>query len=318
MRQHALQPPTARRSSTEWVLLHRPVQWTKNAVVLSALVFGGQAGSSTQIARALIAVVAFCLASSAGYIWNDWRDRERDRLHPEKRLRPIASGRIRPRSALLWSVVLLFASLILSALVSPLLSLVVATYTVLMATYTARLKHLPVIDVVIIATGFVLRAIAGAVAVAVPMSRWLVVCTFLLALFLGFGKRRHELVALGNMAVLHRPALGGYSKRMLNVLIALTAGLTLAAYIGYAATTPTVTTHWPMLLTVPLVAFAIGRYLILVLRRDSGGSPELLLLRDVPLIVAIVCWSLAIGAILVVFQDSSDAANLTQAIASCC
>ncbi len=286
----------------EWVLLHRPVQWTKNAVVLSALVFGGQAGSFSHVARALIAVLAFCLVSSAGYIWNDWWDRERDRLHPEKRLRSIASGRIQPHAALLWSAALLFGSSVLSLLVSPLLLLVIAGYAGLMAAYTARLKHIPIVDVVVIAIGFVLRAIAGAVAVTVPMSRWLLVCTFLLALFLGYCKRRHELVALREVAARHRPALGGYTRRIVNSLIVVTSGLTLVAYTVYAATTPTVTTHWPMLLTAPLVAFAIGRYLVLVFRHNSGGSPEFVLLRDVPLILAIVSWALTIGAVLIRFQ----------------
>lgn len=292
------------RAWMEWLLLHRPVQWTKNAVVLSALVFGGQAGSSTQIARALIAALAFCLVSSAGYIWNDWWDRERDRLHPEKRRRPIASGKIHPRAALLWSGALLVATSSLSLLVSPLLLLVIVVYGVLSAVYTTRLKHLPVLDVVVLALGFVLRASAGAVAVNVPMSRWLLVCTFLLALFLGFSKRRHELVTLGEAAATHRPALGGYSRRVVNGMIVVTAGLTLGAYTVYAATTPTVTPHWPMLLTVPLVAFAIGRYLVLVFRHNAGGSPELLLVRDAPLILIIVSWVLTIAVVLARFQAS--------------
>lgn len=288
----------------DWVQLHRPVQWTKNVVVISALVFGGQVGSLPHVARALVAVLAFCLVSSAGYILNDWRDRERDRLHPEKRFRPIAAGRIRPQYALRWGGVLLVAAFVLSALVSPMLFLVVVTYSVLSAAYTARLKHVPIVDVVMIAAGFVLRAIAGAVAVDVPMSRWLLVCTFLLALFLGFGKRRHEYVTLGGLADKHRPSLGGASERMLNGLIVTTAASALLAYTAYAATTPTVTTHWPMLLTVPLVAAAIGRYIVIIFRHGSGGSPENTLLRDVPLLVAIGLWGLAIVAVLLRYQVS--------------
>lgn len=288
----------------DWMHLHRPVQWTKNVVVLSALVFGGQVGSPLHVAKALIAVLAFCLASSAGYILNDWWDRERDRLHPEKRFRPIAAGRIRPQDALRWGGVLLVAALVLSAFVSPMLLLVIMTYSVLSTAYTARLKHVPVVDVVIIAVGFVLRAIAGAVAVDVPMSRWLLVCTFLLALFLGFGKRRHEYVALGDLADKHRPSLGGTSERMLNGLILTTAACVLLAYTAYAATTPTVTTHWPMLLTAPLVAAAIGRYLVVIFRHGSGGSPENVLLHDVPLILAIGTWGLAIVAVLLRYQVS--------------
>lgn len=289
----------------EWVLLHRPVQWTKNAVVLSALIFGGQAGIPSQVARAVVAVLAFCIVSSAGYIWNDLRDRERDRLHPEKRLRPIASCRIRPLAALLWSIALLVVGFGLSILVSPLLLLTVAIYIALMAAYTIRLKHVPLLDVVIIALGFVLRAVAGAFAVDVPMSGWLLVCTFLLALFLGFGKRRNELSTLGEDAAEHRPALRGYSNQRLNALIIATAGLTLIAYTAYAATTPTVTTHWPLLLTAPAVAVAIGRYLVLVYRHNAGGSPEVLLLRDAPLLLAIGIWALAIVAVLSRYQQMS-------------
>lgn len=287
----------------EWLLLHRPVQWIKNVVVLSALVFGGQAGDPSQVARALVAVLAFCLVSSAGYIWNDVRDRERDRLHPEKRLRPIAARRIRPHTAMTWSVGLLTLGLGVSLLVSPLLLLAVGLYSGLMVTYTSRLKHISVLDVVVIALGFVLRAVAGAFAVDVPMSGWLLGCTFLLALFLGFGKRRSELVTLGDMAARHRPSLGGYSGPMLNRLLFATSRLTVIAYTAYAATTPTVTTHWPMLLTAPLVAFAIGRYLVLVYRHNAGGSPETLLLRDTPLILTIVLWVLVVLAVLVRYQQ---------------
>jgi len=289
-------------SWADWVQLLRPVQWTKNVVVLSALVFGGEAGFPDHVARALVAVLAFCLVSSAGYILNDWRDRDRDRLHPEKRFRPIASGKICERDALRSGGVLLVAAMMLSALVSPSLLAVIVTYGALSAAYTVQLKHVPVIDVVIIAVGFVLRAIAGAVAVDVPMSWWLLVCTFLLALFLGFGKRRHEFVALGYVAEKHRPSLSGYSERVLNGLILATAGSVLLAYTVYAATTPTVTVHWPMLLTVPLVTMAIGRYLVLIFHHGSGGSPESILLRDVPLILAIASWALAIVAVLVRFQ----------------
>lgn len=287
---------------TDWVRLHRPLQWTKNLVVLSALVFGGQADSPSHVVRAFIAVLAFVLVSSAGYIWNDWWDRERDRVHPEKCHRPIASGQVEPSAALVWGACLLITAAALSLLVSPSLIAIIAIYTLLMVAYTTYLKHMPVLDVVVIAVGFVLRAVAGAVAVDVAMSRWLLVCTLLLSLFLGYGKRRHEFISLGRRAALHRPALGFYSMRLLDGLILTTAGLTLLAYTAYAATTATVTTHWPMLLTVPIVAFAVGRYLGLVFRHNSGGSPEAILVRDRPLVLAIGCWALAMVAILARFQ----------------
>ncbi len=286
------------------MLLHRPVQWTKNVVVLSALVFGGRADSPAHVANALLAMVTFCLVSSAGYIWNDWWDRERDRLHPEKRFRPIASGKVRPKPALMWSGGLILGASILSLGVSASLFAVIVLYMLLTGAYTARLKLIPVLDVVVLALAFVLRAIAGAVAVDVPMSRWLIVCTVLLALFLGFGKRRHELVTLRERAALHRPSLGAYSEPMLDALIGASAGLTLIAYTAYAATTPTVTMNWPMLTTVPPVAFALGRYVFLIYRHNLGGSPEHILLHDRLLIAAILAWSVLVVALLMRFQVS--------------
>jgi len=286
----------------DWARLHRPLQWTKNLIVLSALVFGGQADSIPHVVSALITVLAFVLVSSAGYIWNDWWDRERDRLHPEKRHRPIASRQVDPSAALFWAGGLLVTASALSLLVSPALLAIIAIYTLLTGTYTIYLKHVPVLDVVVIAVGFVLRAVAGAVAVDVSMSSWLLVCTLLLSLFLGYGKRRHEFITLGQRAALHRPALGLYSVRLLDGLILTTAGLTLLAYTAYAATTATVTTHWPMLLTVPIVLFAVGRYLVLIFRHNSGGSPEAILVRDLPLILAIGGWTLAMVAVLAFFQ----------------
>lgn len=302
MRRDTLGASIAELPWADWVRLHRPLQWTKNLVVLSALVFGGQADSASHVVMALTAVLSFMLVSSAGYIWNDWWDRERDRVHPEKRHRPIASGRVEPGAALLWGTSLLVAALALSLLVSPALLAIIAIYALLMGAYTTHLKHVPVLDVVVIAVGFVLRAVAGAVAVDVAMSRWLLVCTLLLSLFLGYGKRRHEFISLGQRAALHRPALGLYSVRLLNGLILTTASLTLLAYTAYAATTATVTTHWPMVVTVPIVVFAVGRYLILIFRHNSGGSPEAILVRDRPLILAIGSWAVAIIAVLARFQ----------------
>lgn len=187
-----------------WLRLVRPIQWAKNAVVLAALVFGHVWDDPANIVRALAAALAFCLISSAGYILNDWVDIDRDRHHPIKRNRPLASDMIAVRPAVWLAVVLLVASLAISLAVSPWLALVIVAYGVLMSGYSLWLKHLVIVDVFVIAIGFLLRALAGGVAVGVRVSSWLMLCTVLLALFLGFSKRRSEMMTLDEAAAWHR------------------------------------------------------------------------------------------------------------------
>jgi len=280
------------------VRLVRPHQWTKNAVVLAGVAFSGRADEPDQLLRAVLALVGFCLVSSAVYVFNDWHDRAEDRRHPTKCRRPIAAGLVSPRRALSLSFSLLAASLAISAPLSLTLAGIGLMYAALMTAYTLWFRRVPFLDVLVIACGFVLRALAGAVAVDVPLSRWLFVCTLLLAILLGLGKRRNELRMLHGDTARHRPSLAGYSRIDLDRLIQAVAVLTCAAYVLYAVAVPTFGRSLPMYLTVPFVVLAISRYLYLVFRRNLGGSPEVLLVRDRPLFLSIVAWSISVTLVL--------------------
>jgi 4-hydroxybenzoate polyprenyltransferase len=276
----------------------RPLQWSKNAVVLAGLVFSGNAGNPELVLRAVLATFAFCLVSSSMYVFNDWHDRAEDGLHPLKQLRPIASGAIQPERALGLGIALLGMGLILAAAVSLAVALVVLTYALLMVAYTLRFREIAVVDILVIATGFVLRAIAGAVAVSVSISVWLFVCTLLLALMLGVGKRRQEVNAQGTGGGLRRPSLSSYSRSNLDAWLAGLGVMTILAYTLYTFAVPSYGRGLPMIVTVPFVIAAIGRYLYLVFRFNLGGSPEILLVRDRILLGCIVSWIVAAGAVL--------------------
>jgi 4-hydroxybenzoate polyprenyltransferase len=282
-----------------YVRLLRPHHWTKNAVVLAGVVFSGRAGDPTYLIRAALALVAFCLCSSAVYVFNDWHDRAEDRLHPTKRRRPIALGQVSTPGALALAGGMAAVALMLGVSIRPLVAGVLAAYLGLMVLYTLFLRRLPIFDILAIAIGFVLRAVAGAATVSVPLSVWLFVCTMLLALLLGLGKRRHELRMLHGETSHHRPSLVGYGQLQLDkVMLAVTA-LTFSAYLAYTLVVPSYGRSLPMALTVPFVALALARYLYLVFRRNLGGSPEWLLVRDRPLFASIVAWALAVGAVLI-------------------
>lgn len=281
---------------TPWVRLLRPVQWSKNSVVYAAMVFGHQS-SVADLINATLTFIAFCALSSATYIFNDWSDIERDRHHPVKRFRPLAAGEICPRRAAVVGVALFVAAFAVSLSVSPWLTLVLLGYAALMATYTHWLKRVMILDVFVIAAGFLLRAIAGGVAVNVPISSWLMLCTMLLALFLGFCKRRNELTTLDKDAALHRTSLRGYTTEVLDQFILITAASSVMAYAMYTFSAETVPESGVMMVTVPIVIFALFRYLHLVYARRLGGAPEVLLFRDWPLLGSIVVWGLTVLAI---------------------
>ena len=286
------------RSGSALLRLARPQQWVKNAVVLAGLVFAEAASQAHAVVEAFTALLAFILASAAIYVFNDLRDAVADRLHPLKRSRPIAAGTISPQSAARFSVLLAVVALLVGAVVTPLLAFIILSYMAMMIGYTLWFKRVPILDVSVIAIGFVMRAVGGAVAVAVPISPWLLLCAFLLALFLGFGKRRAELISLGAGAVEHRQALQGYTGQLLDQLVGITAVSALVTYAMYTVVSSNAPPNDSMLFTVPLVAFAIFRYLFLVYGRGLGGSPEGLLLRDRWLLVSVLLWA-AIALILV-------------------
>lgn len=275
-------------TDTAWALLRamRPLQWTKNAVLLAALVFADRLFDSGDVATAIAAVLVFCALSSAIYLLNDVRDVEQDRTHPVKRLRPIAAGQLAPRSAMIAAAGLLVGAVAGAFWIRPAFAGVAVAYVCLMIAYSMGLKSLVLVDVIAIAVGFVLRAVAGAVAIDVQISSWLLACTLLLALFLAFGKRRHELESLPDAAS-HRRNLESYTIPLLDQLCLLTAGATVACYTLYVIEARAGTA---MILTVPVVAYAIFRYLFLMHRRGSGGRPEKALFEDLPLLVAVAAW----------------------------
>lgn len=268
----------------------RPAQWLKNGVVFAGLVFGGKLLEPDAVAGAALAALAFCLLSSGFYLVNDVRDRDADRLHPVKRLRPVAAGELAPRTAGVLGALLVAVGVTGSGLLDWRLFLVFLAYAGLMTVYNLGLKEIAILDVFAIATGFVLRAVAGAIAVNVSISPWLLVCTVLLALLIGFGKRRYELVALDN-ARGHRQNLGVYNQAMLDQSVAVTAAGTLIAYAVYTFDSESAQNHHQMMLTIPIVAYGVFRYLYLLYLGGQGGAPEAMLLTDRPLMAAVATWA---------------------------
>ena len=279
----------------------RPAQWLKNGVVFAGLIFGGKLLQPAAVANAALAALAFCLLSSGFYLVNDVRDRDADRLHPVKRLRPVPAGELAPRTAVLLGVILVLVAMAASALLSWSLLLVFVAYAGLMTGYNLGLKEIAILDVFAIAAGFVLRAVGGAIAVDVSISPWLLVCTMLLALLIGFGKRRHELVALDN-AKGHRRNLSVYNQQMLDQSVAVTAAGTLIAYAVYTFDSESAQYHHRMMLTIPIVAYAVFRYLFLLYLGGQGGAPEAMLLTDRPLLASVAAWA-AVSAFLFYFAS---------------
>ncbi len=294
------------------LLALRPRQWTKNLALFVGVVFAGRLFTLPSFARSCVAFVVFCLASSCIYLLNDLLDLENDRQHPVKRLRPLASGRLPISWAIGGIVVLLLACVVLTTLlfflpIAPLpdifvpiganvlFALSVAAYLLLMMLYSMHLKHVILLDVFIIAAGFVLRILAGAVVIPVSISPWLYLVTILLALFLALSKRRHELVLLQDAAGSHRQILNEYNLPMLDQMITIVVSATLMAYSLYTFEGPT--GNHRLMVTIPLVLYGMFRYLYLVYKHKEGGSPEEVLLRDRHMLVTVV---LCIAIIIIV------------------
>ena len=296
-----LESDAARTSTVRLLLISlRPEQWTKNLFVFAGVLFGGHLLDVPAMLRAVAAFAVFCALSGVVYLFNDLADRAADQQHPLKRLRPIASGRLSPSTAAIAATILGVASLAAAVLLSPMFAALSATYVALLVLYSVVLKHLVIIDALTIAAGFVLRAAAGAIAVFVPISHWLLVCTTLLALFLVLSKRRHELTLLADGAMTHRPILEEYSPYLLDQMIAVVTASTLVAYSVYSTSTETAerlnTTR--LGLTIPFVLYGIFRYLYLVHQKRAGGSPADLLLTDRPLLACVGLWALGVALIL--------------------
>ena len=292
----------------------RPRQWTKNGIIYFAFIFtinqrwelGQWAEGLELFGTATAAFLLFCVLSSATYLINDLLDASQDRLHPQKRRRPIAAGEVGPRTALAVALGMFAAGIGLSFLLEPWFGAVAFGYLLLTGAYSLGLRRLALLDVLALSGGYLLRAVAGAVVIQVPVSPWLYIVTGLGALLIGFGKRRNELVLAEDQeeAARQRQALQGYSVRLLDQLISVVAPATLIAYILYTFTAENLPADHTMMLTIPLVTYALFRYLYLVYQRNLGESPEELLLKDLPLIAAGLLWLLTVVGVLAVARGS--------------
>jgi 4-hydroxybenzoate polyprenyltransferase len=276
----------------------RPRQWIKNVIVFFALVFDKQLFQLEPALRTLAGFALFSLISSAVYIFNDIADIEADRQHPKKKERPLPSGELPVNTARIFGVFLVAFVLPTAYMLTPAFSVVLALYFLMMIAYTSKLKHVPILDVMIIATGFVLRVHSGVTLIAVErFSPWLYVITTLGALYLGFGKRRAELELLSDGAGSHRKVLDGYTIPLLDQFITIVSGTTIVAYSLYTFTAPNLPDNHAMMLTIPFVIYAIFRYLYLVQISHVTGSPEEVVLTDRPLQVAIILWGIVVMAV---------------------
>jgi 4-hydroxybenzoate polyprenyltransferase len=278
------------------VRLLRPAHWAKNVFVLAPLVFAQQMTDPTSLTRGLFAFASFCLASSAVYVWNDIRDRAEDRLHPLKRHRPLAAGTVSVGSAVTLALTLAAAALASAAYLGVRFFVILAVYLVLNQLYSAGLKHVVILDVMIVSMGFVLRVLAGGAAVDVHISAWILLCTFFIALFLAFSKRRHELILLADEASGQRPVLSHYNPAFLDQMINVVTASTVVAYAIYAISPETVEKfHTQRLIyTLPLVLFGIFRYLYLIYQKHTHRNPTEAILRDGPFLVNIFLWAAAV------------------------
>ncbi|GAW93994.1 decaprenyl-phosphate phosphoribosyltransferase [Calderihabitans maritimus] len=280
------------------ILELRPKQWTKNLIVFAALIFSENIFDAELLIRSIGAFFAFCFISGTVYILNDIFDREKDRLHPTKKYRPIASGKLSVTAATVSGIVILTFSLAMSFYLDYLFGVIMAFYFLINVAYTLRLKHVVIVDVMIIALGFILRAVSGAVVIGVQLTSWFLICTMLLALFLALAKRRHELVLLQDEKEEHRPVLGEYSTHLLDQLISIVTAATIMAYALY-----TFTSDKPveLMFTIPFVIYGMFRYLYLVHIRNQGGSPERILLEDKHILLTVILYGVSVIIILKYF-----------------
>ena len=277
-------------------------QWTKNAFVLAAVVFDRQLGNQPAVLKSLAGFILFCLLSSSVYLINDVLDAPADRQHPEKRNRPIASGKLPVSVAITAAIVMIVVTIPAAFLLTVNFGWVTLAYFLINLAYSNWLKHIPLVDVMIIAAGFVLRVAGGVMLVVVErFSPWLYVVTTLGALYIGFGKRRSELALLEKEANSHRRVFDGYTIPLLDQLILIVSSTTIIAYSLYTFSAPNLPTNHSMMLTIPFVLYGVFRHLYLIQVKQSGGAPEELLLTDRPLQAAIALWGIAILIIFYLF-----------------
>ncbi len=308
---HELTPPATGLLATLRSLLRtmRPKQWIKNIFVFTALAFSEDRLwlQAEPVLHTLAGFALFCMAASAIYLINDLVDIEKDRAHPRKRHRPLASGMLSPKVAWAAAAVLILASLPLAYLLDSDggFLIVLLTYVVVQGVlYSYYLKNVVILDILVIAAGFILRAIAGAVILDIPITSWLLVCMGLLAVFLGVAKRRHELVLLAGGAGEHRRILAEYSIPMLDQMMAIVTASIIMAYSMATFSAPAVP-HEPfpvLMTTIPFIIYGIFRYLYLIYQQDGGGTPEEMLLKDRPLAINFVLWGVLVLLVLYFFR----------------
>lgn len=277
----------------------RPKQWAKNVFIFAALVFDVKLFVPAYLGRVVAGFALFCLLSSTVYLVNDLADMEKDRRHPRKRTRPLASGALSPGVAKVAAVLLPLVALPLSFWLSPAFGLIALGYLALNLAYSFGLKDLVILDVLIVAAGYVLRVAAGTVIIPVErFSPWLYVCTTLGALFISFAKRRHELLFLEANSGQHRASLEEYSRHLLDEMIVVTAATTIIAYSLYTFSAPNLPANHSMMLTIPFVLYGVFRYLYLIHVKNEGGNPDEIFLKDVPLLLDILLWGVAVVVVL--------------------
>ena len=284
------------------LLALRPYQWSKNLLVLAALVFALDLFRPEKVLAALAGVALFSAASSAVYLFNDICDRERDRNHPQKAQRPIAAGRVSVRAAGVASALLVIATLAGSFALEPRFGWVIVVYFGVQATYSLFLRNVAIIDVLCVASGFLLRVIAGAEAIREPVSSWLLICTIFLSVFISFAKRRHEISTLAAGGTDHRQSLSSYDLTLLDQLTAVSAASSLISYALYTTDPQTVEKFDTdgLVLTLPFVIYGIFRYLALVQRSEEAGDPSMALFKDRPLLITVMLWGLSVVGLLYV------------------
>lgn len=291
----AVTAPARQGALRAWIETLRPNQWIKNLLVFAAPMFGRQLFIAEQFGATCIAFAAMCITASAVYIFNDLRDLEADRLHPLKRQRPLPSGRLRPQSARAVMVVLAAIGLVAGFALAPAAGYTLTAYVVVNVLYSLWVKHLVILDVMFIALGFALRVLLGAFAVSVAPSYWLFLCTINVSLFLGFGKRRAEVMSLADTAVSHRRVLEHYSPAFLDQMIAIVTSATLVCYILYTVDRRTVEVFDTnlLVLTIPFVLYGVFRYLYLLYHRSQGDSPTTTILLDWAFLLNAALWAAA-------------------------
>jgi len=276
----------------ELLRLMRPHQWVKNAFVFTGLLFGHAWHDESLVFKVMISFGAFCLISSAVYVLNDIVDMKQDRNHPKKRLRPLAAGTIGVHAAYMLSAVLTALGLLLAYVASPLVLMILCGYALMNIAYSLRLKHVVILDVFIIATGFMLRILAGTLGIGIAPSQWLLLCGLMVTLFLGFTKRRAEIIALTDEKVAHRKVLEHYSPVLLDKMIGITAAGLIMSYSLYTMNADTIRIHGTanLIYTVPFVMYGVFRYIYLLHHQSRGGDPSRDLIRDPHLFIVVSFW----------------------------